>query len=339
MDGPSWLRTADAGAPQATAPAVDAISAPSRYGEPRVAVLIPCYNEEQTIAQVVKEFRSIVPSAIIYVYDNNSQDKTIEVASVAGAIVRRESLQGKGNVVRRMFADVDADIYVLVDGDATYLVDSAPQMIQRLIDEQLDMVVGRRVDTEAAAYRRGHRFGNAILTRFVAYLFGTRFTDILSGYRVLSRRFVKSFPAVSKGFETETELTVHALELRMPIAEVQTSYCCRPEGSSSKLSTYRDGIKILWLIVLLYKNERPFQFFGLIALMLASTSIVLGIPIVLEWARTGLVPRLPTALLAMGVMILAFLSVTAGLILDTVTRGRQELKRLYYLSRPPLQRR
>src|SRR4030095_6616977 len=212
---------------------------------------------------------------------------------------------------------------------ATYAADSAPEMMRRLIDQQLDMVVGCRVDTETAAYRRGHRFGNAMLTGFVAYLFGGRFTDILSGYRVLSKRFVKSFPAVSKRLETETELTVHALELRMPIAEVQTPYRARPEGSVSKLSTYRDGVKILWLIIMLYKNERPFHFFGLVALVLATASVVLATPVVLEWLRTGLVPRFPTAILATGIMILAFLSLTAGLVLDTVTRGRQELKRLH----------
>jgi glycosyltransferase involved in cell wall biosynthesis len=298
----------------------------------RVAVLVPCFNEERTVAQVVEDFRRVLPSAAVYVYDNNSRDRTSEVALDAGAIVRSEPLQGKGNVIRRMFADIDADIYVLVDGDATYSADSAVEMIRRLVDEQLDMVVGRRVDTEAEAYRRGHRFGNATLTGFVAYLFGKRFTDILSGYRALSRRFVKSFPAVSKGFEIETELTVHALELRMPISEVKTAYRSRPDGSHSKLSTYRDGLSILWLIIQLYKNERPFQFFGLIALLLATTSIGLAAPIVLEWVRTGLVPRLPTAVLATGIMILAFFSLTAGLILDTVTRGRQELKRLHYLD-------
>ena len=315
------------------------MSAASSVGDLRIAVLVPCYNEEATVAQVVREFHGAVPSATIYVYDNNSTDGTIEAARCTGAIVRRETLQGKGNVVRRMFADVDADVYVLVDGDATYAAGSAPEMIERLVDDQLDMVVGCRVESGAAAYRPGHRFGNAMLTGFVAYLFGERFTDILSGYRVLSRRFVKSFPAVAKGFETETELTVHALELRMPIAEVQTPYRSRPEGSLSKLSTYRDGVKILWLIIMLYKNERPFQFFGLIAVMLAGTSIGLAIPIVVEWTRTGLVPRLPTAVLATGIMILAFLSVTAGLVLDTVTRGRQEIKRLHYLARPPLQNR
>lgn len=303
----------------------------------KIAVLVPCYNEEASIEQVVREFRAALSLAAIYVYDNNSKDLTVEVAKRAGAIVRHETLQGKGNVVRRMFADIDADVYVLVDGDATYAPEFAPEMIQRLIDDQLDMVVGCRVDAEAAAYRHGHRFGNTMLTTFVDYLFGGRFTDILSGYRVLSKRFVKSFPALSTGFETETELTVHALELRMPIAEVQTPYRARPEGSLSKLSTYRDGMKILWLIVKLYKNERPLHFFGVLALVLAAASIVLATPVVLEWLRTGLVPRFPTAILATGVMILAFLSLTAGLILDTVTRGRQELKRLRYLAIPPVE--
>ena len=307
-------------------------------GEPRLAVLIPCYNEAAAIGQVVREFRAALPAATIYAYDNNSTDATVEIAGAAGAVVRTERLQGKGNVVRRMFADVEADVYVLVDGDATYDAASAPRLIARLLEDNLDMVVGSRVNTHAQAYRRGHRFGNRMLTGFVAWLFGKSFTDILSGYRVFSRRFVKSFPALSKGFETETELTVHALELRMPVAEVDTPYGVRPEGSASKLSTYRDGFRILRLILALHKHERPFQFFATVALLLAAVSMGLAVPIISEWLRTGLVPRFPTAILATGVMILASLSLTAGVILETVTRGRLEVRRLVYLQVPALGR-
>ena len=298
---------------------------------PRIAVLIPCYNEAAAIATVVTDFRTSVPGADIYVYDNNSRDRTQELAHAAGANVRTERRQGKGNVVRRMFADIDADIYVLVDGDATYHAASAPAMVQLLLDD-LDMVVGCRVHTDTQAYRRGHEFGNALLTGFVARLFGKTFTDILSGYRVFSRRFVKSFPALSKGFETEAELTVHALGLRMAVAEVETPYGARPEGSVSKLSTYRDGFRILRLILVLYKHERPFFFFAVVAFLLAATSLVLATPVIIEWLDTGLVPRVPTAILSTGIMILACLSLMAGLILETVTRGRQEMKRLLYLQ-------
>ncbi len=223
----------------------------------RTAVLIPCYNEEAAIAQVVNDFRRVLPEAQIYVYDNNSKDRTTEVARQAGAIVRREPLQGKGHVVRRMFADIEADVYVLVDGDATYDAESAPRMIQKLLDEQLDMVNGARVTEIKEAYRAGHRFGNWMLTTMVATIFGNRFKDMLSGYRIFSRRYVKSFPALATGFETETELTVHALELRMPTDEVETPYKDRPVGSVSKLSTYRDGFRILWMIGVLVKEERP----------------------------------------------------------------------------------
>jgi len=300
----------------------------------RVAVLIPCFNEEAAIGRVVADMRRALPGATIYVYDNNSRDATVEVATAAGAVVRNERKQGKGNVVRRMFADIEADAYVLVDGDATYHAASAPAMVERLLAERLDMVVGCRVPTAEEAYRPGHQFGNVLLTSCVAWLFGKSFTDILSGYRVFSRRFVKSFPALAKGFETETELTVHALELRMPIVEVDTPYGARPEGSTSKLSTYKDGFRILRLILALYKHERPLLFFGTGAAVLALVAIALGIPIFLEYARTGLVPRFPTAILATGVMILASLSLTAGIILETVTRGRQELKRIAYLQIP-----
>lgn len=310
----------------------------AKWGDARLAVLIPCYNEAAAIGQVVRDFRAALPDATIFVYDNNSSDATVQVASAAGAVVRTERLQGKGNVVRRIFADVEADVYVLVDGDATYDAASAPRLIGRLIDDNLDMVVGSRVHTDAQAYRRGHRFGNRMLTGFVAWLFGKSFTDILSGYRVFSRRFVKSFPALSKGFETETELTVHALELRMPVAEVETPYGVRPEGSASKLSTYSDGFRILKLILALHKHERPFQFFATLALVLGVVSVGLATPVVLEWLRTGLVPRFPTAILATGVMILASLSLTAGVILETVTRGRLEVRRLVYLQIPAFRR-
>jgi glycosyltransferase involved in cell wall biosynthesis len=298
----------------------------------RVAVLVPCYNEEAAIAKVVEQFRSALPGAAIHVYDNNSKDRTSEVARAAGAIVGSEARQGKGHVVRRMFADIEADIYLLVDGDATYDAPSAPKMIAKLIDENLDMVVGCRVDQEQAAYRLGHRFGNHMLTEFVAQVFGRSFHDILSGYRALSRRCVKSFPALSTGFEIETELTVHALELGMPVGEVQTPYFARLEGSTSKLNTWRDGFRILWTIFQLYRIERPFPFFAVIAIVFASVSILIAIPVIITFLEIGLVPRLPTAILSMGLMVLAFLSFASGLILDTVTRGRRELKRLAYLS-------
>ena len=300
----------------------------------RLAVLVPCYNEEAAVGAVVKDFLAALPHATVYVYDNNSRDRTVEVARAAGAVVRREPLQGKGNVVRRMFADIEADVYVLVDGDATYHAPSAPAMVDRLVRERLDMVVGCRVDSEQAAYRAGHRLGNAVFTGSVARLFGNRFTDILSGYRVFSRRFVKSFPALAKGFEIETELTVHALELRMPIAEMSTPYGARPEGSQSKLSTYRDGLKILRMMAVLFKDERPLQCFSIVFGVLALTSLLLSVPIVRTYMETGLVPRFPTAILATGIMLLAFLSLTCGFILDTVTHGRREMKRLAYLSIP-----
>jgi glycosyltransferase involved in cell wall biosynthesis len=301
---------------------------------PNVAVLIPCYNEETTIKKVVGDFRKTLPQAEIYVYDNNSRDRTAEVAHAAGAIVRTETLQGKGNVVRRMFADIEADIYVLVDGDATCDAASAPKMIKALLDGRLDMVNAARVATIQNAYRPGHRFGNWLLTSMVAWIFGDRFCDMLSGYRVMSRRFVKSFPALAAGFETETELTVHALELRMPSAEIETPYKDRPTGSASKLSTFQDGFRIVWTILVLVKEERPMQFFSLLSAFLALLSVVLVIPIVIEFLHTGLVPRFPTFIFATGLMILSFLSLTCGLVLDTVTRGRREMKRMRYLAIP-----
>jgi glycosyltransferase involved in cell wall biosynthesis len=300
----------------------------------RVAVLLPCYNEEAAIAQTVASFRDALPGVTVYVYDNNSRDRTIEVARAAGAIVRTERTQGKGNVVRRMFADIDADIYVLSDGDATYDAACAPMMIDRLLDEQLDMVVGSRVTQAEAAYRRGHQFGNALLTGMLARLFGRSFTDILTGYRVFSRRFVKSFPVLSAGFEIETEISVHALELKMPVAEIETLYFARPEGSVSKLNTYGDGLRILRTILTLYRIERPVLFFGAIGAMLVLVGLALAVPLGITYAQTGLVPRLPTAVLITGLMIMATLNGFAGLILDTVVRGRLEVRRLAYLAYP-----
>jgi len=303
-----------------------------RFSGPRVAVLIPCYNEEAAVGQVVRDFKATLPEATIYVYDNNSRDRTVEVAREAGAVIGCETLQGKGNVVRRMFSDVEADVYVMVDGDATYDAASAPAMIAKLLDERLDMVNGQRVTEIVEAYRLGHRFGNKLLTGLVAEIFGKRIQDMLSGYRVFSRRFVKTFPASSTGFETETELTVHALELRMPIAEVATPYKDRPPGSVSKLNTIRDGIRILRTIVRLVKEERPLPFFSTLAGVFAIVSILFAIPVFIDYFETGLVPRLPTAVLTTGLMLAAFLSLSCGLILDTVTHGRREVKRLFYLS-------
>ncbi len=308
----------------------------ARLAGMEVAVILPCYNEEASIAAVVAAFRRELPDARVYVYDNNSRDRTAERAAAAGAIVRRESLQGKGNVVRRMFADVDADIYLMCDGDITYDAASAPALIAKLVDENLDMVVGCRVDSAAAAYRAGHRLGNALFTTFVARLFGNRFTDILSGYRVFSRRYVKSFPALSNGFEIETELTVHALQLRMPIGELETPYGARLEGSQSKLSTYRDGLRILLMITKLFKNERPLCFFTILCAVLLLVSLGLAVPVVLTYLETGLVPRLPTAVLAASTTLLGFVALTCGLVLDTVTHGRREIKRLAYLTIPAI---
>jgi glycosyltransferase involved in cell wall biosynthesis len=297
-----------------------------------VAVLVPCFNEERAIAKVVADFRAALPNARVYVYDNNSTDGTVEAAQRAGATVRRENHQGKGYVVRRMFNDIEADIYVLVDGDATYDAPSAPAMIEKLIDDRLDMVVGCRVDREQASYRPGHRTGNLMLTGFITHIFGRAFTDILSGYRVFSRRFVKSFPILSGGFEIETELTVHALELELPVGEVPTSYYSRPAGSASKLSTWHDGFRILWTVLKLYRAERPLALFGSLGIALAIMSIGLAIPILITYVEEGLVPRFPTALLSTGLMLVAFLSIACGLILDTVTRGRREVKLLAYLA-------
>ena len=297
-----------------------------------MAVLVPCYNEEQAIAKVIADFRAAMPDATVYVYDNNSTDGTVAAARAAGAVVRRETYQGKGHVVRRMFNDVEADVYVLVDGDATYDAPSAPAMVGKLVEERLDMVVATRIDRDEAAYRRGHRTGNMLLTRFVAHMFGRSFTDILSGYRAFSRRFVKSFPILSGGFEVETELTVHALELELPVGEIATPYYSRVSGSASKLSTWSDGFRILWTVLKLYRAERPLSLFGAFGAALGIMSIGLAIPIFITYVQEGLVPRLPTAVLSTGLMLLAFLSIAVGLILDTVTRGRREFKLIAYLA-------
>ena len=300
----------------------------------RIAVILPCYNEEAAIGQTIAGFREALPGAAIYVYDNNSRDRTVELARAAGATVRTERQQGKGHVVRRMFADVDADIYVMADGDLTYDPKAAPEMVRRLVAEQLDMVVGTRLHEVADAYRGGHVIGNRLFTALLAGLFGRSFTDIFSGYRVFSRRFVKSFPVLSAGFEIETEMSVHALELRMPVDEVETAYGARPEGSASKLNTYRDGWRILKTIAVLYRIERPVLFYGSLGGLLMLAAVILAIPLVLTYLDTGLVPRFPTAILVTGMTIVAVLSFFAGLILDTVTRGRREMRRLAYLAYP-----
>ncbi len=304
----------------------------------RIAVLIPCYNEEVAIGQVVRDFAAALPAASIFVYDNNSKDRTREVAALAGAMVRTEALQGKGHVVRRMFSDIEADAYVLVDGDGTYDAAAAPEMVRRLLAEQLDMVNAQRIEMEGegpvGAYRRGHRTGNRVLTGLVRCVFGDRVQDMLSGYRVFSRRFVKTFPALASGFETETEFTIHALDMWMPIAEVPTKYRERPPGSVSKLRTYSDGFRILNTIIKLVKEERPLQFFSTAGAVLLVLGVLVALPVLITYARTGLVPRLPTAVLAMGCVVVAFLAFTCGLILDSVARGRREAKRLAYLAVP-----
>ena len=300
----------------------------------KIAVLVPCYNEEAAIATVVKDFRDALPGATIYVYDNNSRDQTSARAAEAGAVVRNESRQGKGNVVRRMFADIEADIYVLVDGDDTYDAGAAPRMISQMISEGADLLTARRIHTDAAAYRPGHVLGNRLLTGLTSLLFNVHLSDMLSGYRVFSRRFVKSFPFTAEGFAIETELTVHAVRLMMPMSEMDTRYKERPVGSVSKLNTYRDGFRILGTIGYLVREERPLVFFATIAFLFAAVAVFIGAPVVSDYVHTGLVPRLPTAVLATGLMVIAFLSLTCGLILDTVTRGRWEAKRMAYLAIP-----
>jgi len=302
----------------------------------RIAVVIPCYNEALAIAQVVEGFRAALPEAEVHVFDNNSSDGTAAVARAAGAVVTHVAARGKGNVVRRMFADVEADVYVMADGDATYDAAAARRLIDRLVEGNLDMVVGNRVDDgrNALTYRAGHRFGNRLLTGAVVQLFGGGLTDMLSGYRVFSRRYAKSFPALSRGFEIETELTVHALELRMPYAEESTAYSTRPEGSESKLSTYRDGWRILKTICKLFVSERPLQFFSIIGGLLVALSVVLAVPLFMTYMHTGLVPRLPTAVLVTGAMLAAMLSFVCGIVMHAITLGRREAKRLRYLAIP-----
>lgn len=295
-------------------------------------MLLPCFNEEAAIGATVAGFKAALPDATVYVYDNNSTDRTMEAAKAAGAIVRSEKQQGKGNVVRRMFADIDADVYVMADGDLTYDPAAAPAMVDMLLSDQLDMIVGTRRHEAKDAYRGGHVLGNKLFTGILSGLFGRSFSDIFSGYRVFSRRFVKSFPVLSEGFEIETEMSVHALELRMPVGELETSYGVRPEGSESKLSTYGDGWRILKTIVNLYRTERPVLFYGSIGALLVIAAIALAIPLVQTYLGTGLVPRFPTAILVTGMVIVAVLCFFAGLILNTVTRGRREVRRLAYLS-------
>ncbi len=300
----------------------------------RIAILVPCYNEALTIAAIVRDFQTCLPDALVYVFDNNSADETVRIAREAGAIVRQVPLQGKGNVIRRMFADIEADIYIMVDGDDTYDASVAPQLAQQLVAEGLDMLVGTRVSTEQEAYRFGHRLGNKMLTGFVALVFGRTFTDMLSGYRIFSRRYAKSFAAHSAGFETETELTIHALELRMPVAEVATAYKSRPEGSVSKLNTYRDGMRILWMILKLFKTEKPLAFFSIGFFICMLASFGLAIPLLETYIQTGLVPRQPTAILCTALSLFGVIMLSCGIILDTVTKGRIEQKRFAYLAIP-----
>jgi glycosyltransferase involved in cell wall biosynthesis len=313
---------------------IDTIDVPAEHTS--VAVLIACLDEAASIGRVVRDFQRVLPDANIYVYDNNSTDDTTAVARSAGAIVRRESLQGKGHVMRRMFADVDADIYIMVDGDDTYDAGAAEPMVRLLRDKSLDMVNGRRVATGSGSHRKGHRFGNWLLSSVVALIFGKRLSDMLSGYKVLSRRFVKSFPCLSSGFEIETEIAVHALELMMPLEEIPVAYRERESGSESKLHTIRDGLRISWTILRLLRAERPLRFFGSIFLILTLISSFLGLELFLEWRATGLVLRMPTAVLCTGMMLLGFLSLACGMVLETVTLGRREFKRMVYLGIPPV---
>jgi hypothetical protein len=298
----------------------------------KIAVLVPCYNEEATVGKVIADFRAALPAAEIFVFDNNSTDDTRSVSSAAGASVFLETHRGKGFVVRRMFSDVEADIYVLVDGDATYDASSVRLMVKRLLENRHDMVVGGRIESEQAAYRAGHRTGNRLLSAFIAFVFGSTIKDALSGYRVFSRRFVKSFPVLSGGFEIETELTIHALELGLAIDEIMTPYRARPTGSASKLNTWRDGFRILLTIFNIYRAERPLAFYSCLGAVAAISSIALAMPVVVTYLETGLVPRLPTAVLSTGLMLSALLCMAVGLVLDTVTRGRREMKLLAYLS-------
>lgn len=299
---------------------------------PRIAVLLPCYNEEVAIGQLVATLKNALPRVPIYVYDNNSTDRTSEIAKAAGAIVKFEPQKGKGNVVRRMFADIDADIYLMMDGDMTYDVSRANELIAKLQEETLDMVVGRRITDDPNAYRAGHRWGNNALTGTLKFIFGQKFEDILSGYRVFSRRFVKSFPTLSKGFEIETEMSIHALELGLPVSEVDTDYFARPEGSFSKLNTYRDGVRILWTIMNLFRTEKPLIFFSIVSFVLAILSLIIFYPIWQDFETTGLVERIPSTILCVGLMISAVFSLFTGFILDSTSRLIKETRRLHYLN-------
>jgi glycosyltransferase involved in cell wall biosynthesis len=323
-------------APQSSGASQHAPDRIARWFEPTIAVLLPCFNEGLSIAKVVGNFQRVLPRAHVFVYDNRSTDDTAAEAARAGAVVRSEPWPGKGNVVRRMFADIEADVYVMADGDGTYDAVAAASMVDRLLLEHLDMVVGTRMNVFADAHRKGHGFGNRVFNGLYGSLFGPMFTDIFSGYRVFSRRFVKSFPAISSGFEIETEMSVHASQLRMPIAEIPTAYGAREAGSSSKLRTFRDGWRILTTFLMLFKEIRPARFFGTIAAVLGSVSLLLGAPLLLTYLETGLVPRFPTAILATGLMLMAALSLGIGLMLDSVARGRLEQKRLVYLGMPQL---
>jgi glycosyltransferase involved in cell wall biosynthesis len=296
-----------------------------------IAVLVPCHNEAASVATVVHDFQAALPQATVYVYDNRSTDDTAMLARAAGAVVRTEREPGKGNVVRRMFADVEADIYVLVDGDATYEAAAVPGMVARLVGESLDMVVGNRVADATRAYPRGHVLGNRFFNALHRALFGSAFTDVFSGYRVLSRRMVKSFPTMAPAFEIEAELTLHALDIRAPWAEVPTTYRERHEGSSSKLRTFRDGTRILFRSLLLYKEMHPARFFGAFFALFALLGVLLAVPVVEEFARTGQVPRFPTAILAASLELLAAICLVAGVILDSIARRHREVKRLNYL--------
>lgn len=303
-----------------------------------IAVLIPCFNEEKTIGGVVSAFRAVLPAARIYVYDNNSRDRTALIAALAGATVIRESRQGKGHVVRRMFSDIEADVYIMADGDGTYAAEDAPELVLALLSERADMVVATRRNVTSDAGRAGHAFGNRIFNMLYQRLFGRDFTDIFSGYRAFSRRFAKSFPALSAGFEIETEMSVHASQIKMPVAEIAVEYGRRPEGSASKLSTFRDGGRILWMFAMLMKETRPFVFFGYLALTFLGFSLAFMYPVLVEYFRTGLVDRMPTWVLSMALLMISLMVFVSGIILDSVARGRAEQKRVQYMAIPALRR-
>lgn len=305
-----------------------------RTSLPKVVVLIPCFNEAVALPTVIADFKEEFPGATIYVYDNNSSDGSADVARQCGAQVRQEFQQGKGYVVRRMFADVDANIYLLVDGDDTYSAKSGLTMVKMLLDQQLDMVVAKRISGDTNSYPFGHQLGNRAFTGIVGWVFGRRISDMLSGYRVLSRRFVKSFPALSTGFEIETELTVHALSLGIPFGEISSEYTGRPVESVSKLHTVKDGIRILLMILRLTKAEKPLLFFSVVFVLLAGAALVLGVPVILEWLETGLVTRMPTALLSASLMVIGFLGITNGIVLSSLARIQREIKRMHYVNLP-----